>query len=1767
MADKNYLGLNIIVGPSEEEELERCLKSCQGELFDEVVVTTTSDDEKVQAVAEKYADKTPFFKWVRDFAAARNYSFSHSTSKFILWLDADDVIKPSEYQKLLQLKNSGQLEQSDIVLIDYVYFHDNEDKAVVVLPRERIVRNCDAIKWHDPIHEYMNMDGQRVNRFPIRIDHYRTKPYDPNRNLTLLEQEYEKGGCSTRIKFYYGKELADNGNYEKAIPVLEDYVNTGQGFVDNLTVACIRLSRYYYHINKEPDVAKRYALRGIGFNSQYAEHYVMIGDIYADNGENQSAIRYYKDALTKELTGGMSQLVDYYGYIPSQKLAILYSNNREYEEAKKYVDIALSHKKEPNVVELDKMITREIEKVKRGAVLNSKREEEIKRVLDQMGYGIEVEKNNYDYAQLRLTREVPVDVAWLVPDEGQFDPALRIRRLNISAKLSELGYKSKVIQGYHGKNLHEVRNEVGDANTVVFATFGEYDLGLMKHLKSCGKKIVRDHCENMFGFPFEDECFKEADLITVCSTKLNQLTKDQGYNHVAIIKDAIEDRTPKSPLVYEDRYDKPKAVFMGGGGNSFLVNDVLKPQIEKAGYELVTITEWDDATIKWDKDTWPDDFCSCDVALCPQRVDQQPAKSNVKVTTAMALGVPVIAAPLQSYKEIIEHGKNGYICEKPEDWYKALVELKDPEKRKEIGTAGKNSVGEYTLEHISNIWSGHFKKLVNGQLVFHEELRKPVVEETPTLLDAVDIIIPNYQNLEYLKLCITSIMLNTLHPFNVIVSDAGSGEEVWEYLNKIKGVKVLGKPGQRLNFSQSCNAGIAASRSKFFVILNSDVVVSKGWLSNMVNKMNTKSRLASCGVLSNCDRGWKFDDPRNPKSPTYDMKLKKAGIELVPGMKMDQIKPHLDELYEFMEKSNKDHEGKFVQQDWVAAYATIYARCAIDEVGAFDTMYKNGCEDFDLGHRLNKSGYVCGQSIDSFVFHFGGVSRGAYQIEDREEYDKEDRDNHIKMKIKWRKPKIGIWTGPAWEPWDKATVDAGMAGSETWASYLADEFVRKGYEVRLYNDLKTDDPKKPTMVPVDGTGECVRYVHHTQLLNDIEFDHLDYFISSRSVAPFNYRLHVGKRYVMIHDIWLGQDPGMDVKGWLVSGYAYLSDWHKGFLANHHKQMPQDKMFLTANGVVEQNYQDVDLYGKKNQMIYSSSPDRGLYQLLKMVPEIRKEVPDFTLKVAYGFLNWESAAKQRNDTASMELIKKIKGLMDQPGVVYLDRINKEELAKHQKESKVWFYPTWFTETFCCLPDNEVTTDRGIKNIIDVSLRDKVLTHKNRYRQVEQVMSRKYSGEVIGFRIQNHGYYTGYYTPEHPIEVLSGDYVYKMRRHRKSLNSGNGPHYSAKSLEELKESPSWKSCSEVKVGDYVHIPFEVDCSEDKMYDLLDDMKKINSNYYEELGRIKYAKHRLGIPRKIKMDLEFFRFLGLYLAEGSFSSGTLNFAFHTKEKEYQTFIQDYLKDTFAVDSYLKKDGNSTSVKANSYPLGRWLKHTFNGNARSKKVPTFLYSQSKENIGSFIKGAFEGDGYDGGNEHKISLASKEAILGIMRLCHKIGLHPNHSRSERCGRYYYHLGLSNSLWDFVMNGISSTKKHYHVFFEYEGNIYYKVKEIKKKDYKGYVYNLEVEEDHSYVSNGISVHNCIGAVENGLSKNAILSTDLAGLSTTAGNAGILYSPEGLTRDGDYPSEFCEKFIKTAVRLLKDEEYRKKWADKAHNKMSGQYLWSNIADEWIKKFEE
>lgn len=1239
------LSLCIIVGSDEAKELERCLKSVQGPLFDEIIVVLTQKDKQVEEVARRYADKTPSFEWVDDFSAARNFSFLQASSSYIMWLDSDDEISPENYNKLIELK--PELEGNDYVYMTYNYGHDDQGKPLVTLPRERIVKNSQNLRWHDPIHEYILVHAsmKKLDRVDIEIDHRRTKPHNSSRNLKILRKEYEKGSSSPRIKFYFAKDLYESGEKDEAAVIFNEYLRGPTDFAQNKVLACLKMHSYYTHVPGKEDkiAAVSYLRKALTYHNGYAEVYYYLGLFYQENEDLDEAIALFRKAADLDPSGLFGAKVYFYGRYPLDRLTSIYFNMSSSDrsmlgKALSTVDEYLSlYPDDENYLHNKKLI--------------------VARINDE---NVTQEKEGVPKEDLK--------VVWLVRHFNPNDPSQRIRRLNIHHSLTESGYTSALLTNYHEADPDWVVDNIGDANLVVSSTFDEFEYSLLGKLKEKGLRVVVDLNEDITSSPAVQKILGMADGVLTCSSEL--LNKAKPFaKKLAVVEDAVEEVEVEYDHFTEGLSEngKPTALFMGMGGNSFLVKEHLRSVIEEAGYDLKLCTEWEDADIPWSIETWQEVMAQSHVVLCPQRVNVQPAKSNIKASQAMSFGIPVVASPLPAYKEFIEHGKNGYLCESQEEWKQALLELKDVRKRIQVGLNGKDTSEEFSLKNITEKWAKKASLILNSA----DDPSTPVAANPTSVKETVPIVIPVYNGLEYLKACITSIHMNTTYPYHIVLSDAGSNEETWEYLRTLKGITVIGNPGERKNFSEAVNAGIESSgNTRFFALLNSDVIVSRGWLANMVKKMETHDRLAVCGVLSNCDRGWLFDNPRDPGSRSHNMRVN-SELDLHPGMKLEEVMPHIDDLNRFMEKSNSENKDNFIDQEWVAYYANVFARSAWEEVGNLDPVFKSGCEDLDHCRRSSNLGFKIGQSLDSFVFHFGGISRGAYQEEDKETYDVEDRYNHQVLKEKWEKKEVIIYTGPAWEPWNREDVEKGMAGSETWAAELSAELSKAGFRVTLFGNPRTEK--------TDEFG--VRYMDFRKMEEYLKYRYISLAILSRTCEPPKHlKMRTDNLYVMVHDIWLNQDKNYDTMKWAINGFGVLSEWHDQFFRQHHG-VEEEKTFLTFNGIRHENYKNLISSKKKNKTVYSSSPDRGLEVLLDILPRIREQVPDFEVDVAYGFHNWQSMAEQRGDQESLKRIELIKEKMKQPGVNYLGRISKKELADRQKEAKVWLYPTWFSETFC------------------------------------------------------------------------------------------------------------------------------------------------------------------------------------------------------------------------------------------------------------------------------------------------------------------------------------------------------------------------------------------------------------------------------------------------------------------------------------------------------
>jgi glycosyltransferase involved in cell wall biosynthesis len=96
--------------------------------------------------------------------------------------------------------------------------------------------------------------------------------------------------------------------------------------------------------------------------------------------------------------------------------------------------------------------------------------------------------------------------------------------------------------------------------------------------------------------------------------------------------------------------------------------------------------------------------------------------------------------------------------------------------------------------------------------------------------------------------------------------------------------------------------------------------------------------------------------------------------------------------------------------------------------------------------------------------------------------------------------------------------------------------------------------------------------------------------------------------------------------------------------------------------------------------YFSAYYRGLECLLKLWPDIRKEVPDATLDIYYGWQSWDALEGANGRAFKARILTLLDELKDH-GVTEHGRVSHEDLAKVMKQTAVWAYPTEFYEIHC------------------------------------------------------------------------------------------------------------------------------------------------------------------------------------------------------------------------------------------------------------------------------------------------------------------------------------------------------------------------------------------------------------------------------------------------------------------------------------------------------
>lgn len=269
------------------------------------------------------------------------------------------------------------------------------------------------------------------------------------------------------------------------------------------------------------------------------------------------------------------------------------------------------------------------------------------------------------------------------------------------------------------------------------------------------------------------------------------------------------------------------------------------------------------------------------------------------------------------------------------------------------------------------------------------------------------------------------------------------------------------------------------------------------------------------------------------------------------------------------------------------------------------------------------------------------------------------RHNFLPAK-KWADNEIAIFCGTAWEEWAPPSVVNGIGGSEEAVIYVSRELTKIGYNVTVYNNCGD----------LRGEYQGVKYCNWYEFNPNDDYNIL---IAWRGNI-FTKDIKANKKIVWLHDVpQEGQFTPENTS--LVDRVIVLSEYHKSLLPSC---VPADKIFVSSNGI---HMEDFHIVGERNpkRIIYTSSYDRGIEHLLKMWPDIRKEVPDAELHLFYGWNTYDKMIEQ--GYRPKEYKDHMVSLMSQEGIVEHGRVGHKQLVKEFGKSGIWAYPSHFEEISC------------------------------------------------------------------------------------------------------------------------------------------------------------------------------------------------------------------------------------------------------------------------------------------------------------------------------------------------------------------------------------------------------------------------------------------------------------------------------------------------------
>jgi GT2 family glycosyltransferase len=266
---------------------------------------------------------------------------------------------------------------------------------------------------------------------------------------------------------------------------------------------------------------------------------------------------------------------------------------------------------------------------------------------------------------------------------------------------------------------------------------------------------------------------------------------------------------------------------------------------------------------------------------------------------------------------------------------------------------------------------------------------------------SVSVIIPNWNGVHHLPVCLDSLRRQSYRGFEVLVVDNASEDDSLEVLAAYPEFRVLPQTAN-LGFAGACNAGLQAARGAIRVLLNNDTETHPDWLAAIVAAFAEHEEV---GIVAS-------------KMLLFDRRdiLHTAGDYVTPdGMAHNRGVWQPD-------------AGQYNHQAYVFSAcggSAAYRATMLDQIGLLDEDFFFSFEDIDLAWRAQLTGWRCLFEPRAIVYHKlkasgGGKTASFYDGRNRiwtliKNYPRDMWQDHGRsvVRTQWElgRTALGAWRG------------------------------------------------------------------------------------------------------------------------------------------------------------------------------------------------------------------------------------------------------------------------------------------------------------------------------------------------------------------------------------------------------------------------------------------------------------------------------------------------------------------------------------------------------------------------------------------------------------------------------------------------------------------------------------------------------------------------------------------------------------------------------------